>query len=94
MLETLEDIWDRIWYDNKGNLVVWQRPNAWLIGWAFFTVLSLLFGGKTADIFTWIASAALIIWSMLELTKGVNWFRRALGALVLVYAILTLIKSF
>lgn len=94
MLEAIEDIWDRIWYDKKGNLVVWQRPNVWLIGWAVLTVLSLMFSGRVADIFTWIASAALIIWSLLEVTKGVNWFRRALGAVVLIYAIMTLIKSF
>jgi hypothetical protein len=94
MLDTIEDIWDLIWYDKRGNLVVWQRPNVWLISWAALTVLSLLFSGRVADIFTWVASGALIVWATLEISKGANYFRRILGVLVLVYAVLTLIKSF
>ena len=90
----LEDLWDRTWYDEKGRVVVWQTPNRWLIGWAALTVLSLLFTGRAADIFTWTASGLLIIWSALEVSQGVNYFRRALGLFVLLYAIATLIKSF
>lgn len=90
----MEDIWDKTWKDRDGRIVVWQTPNAWLIGWLVLTMVSLFFNGKTSDIFSWIASASLIIWCGLEIFKGANYFRRALGLLVLVFAIISLIKSF
>lgn len=89
----ITDIWDKFWRDEEGRVVIWQRPNKWLIGWAAATFISLLFTGITADVLAWVGSAALIIWSLLEVFKGVNYFRRGLGLLVLVYSILTLIKS-
>jgi hypothetical protein len=87
------ELWDKFWRDDKGRVVIWQFPNAWLIGWAVLTCISLFFSGKTADVFSWAASASLIVWSILEVTKGVNYFRRALGLLVLIFAIASLIKS-
>jgi len=86
-------LWDRTWKDNKGGVVVWQMPNLPLIAWAMLTVLSLLVSGRLADIFSWLSSAALITWSLLEIFKGSNYFRRALGLVVLVYAAMALIKS-
>jgi hypothetical protein len=93
MFENIEDIWDNTWRDDRGKVVIWQTPNRWLIGWAVLTFISLLVSGKLADVVSWVASAALITWAFLEITKGANYFRRALGALVLIYAIATLIKS-
>ena len=89
----LENLWDKFWKDDKGHVVIWQMPNYWLIGWAVATFISLLFNGKTADVFSWIASAALIVWAIKEVLQGVNYFRRSLGAVILLYAIATLIKS-
>lgn len=90
----MRDVWDKFWRDDRGNVVIWQFPNLWLIAWAGLTFISLLFSGNTADVFTWAASAALIVWSILEVLKGVNGFRRALGLVVLIYAVMTLLKSF
>jgi hypothetical protein len=90
----LEDLWHRTWYDNRENIVIWQMPNIWLIGWAVLTVISLLLNGKMADVFSWAASVLLIVWALLEIFRGANYFRRALGLLVLVFAIMTLLKSF
>jgi hypothetical protein len=90
----MEEYWDKFWRDKEGRLAIWQMPNLWLIGWAALTILSLLIGGRAADIFTWVASALLIVWALLEIKSGASYFRRALGLLVLIYAILTLIKSF
>jgi hypothetical protein len=86
-------LWDRIWKDRRGHVVIWQTPNIALIGWAVLTFLSLLFSGRQADIFSWLGSASLITWSLLEMFKGVNYFRRALGALVLIMAVMSLIKN-
>ncbi len=88
-----QDIWDRTWKDKNGHIVIWQTPNAWLIGWAVLTVLSLLVNGRTADIFSVIGSVSLIAWASLEVFKGVDYFRRALGLVVLIFSIASLIKS-
>jgi hypothetical protein len=53
----------------------------------------LVGSGRLADTFSWLASASLISWSLLEIFKGSNYFRRALGLLILVYAVMALIKS-
>ena len=86
-------LWDQIWKDRRGNIVIWQMPNIWLIGWLVLTFLSLLFSGRQADIFSWLGSASLIIWSLLELFKGANYFRRALGLLVLALSLTSLIHN-
>ncbi len=85
--------WDRIWKDRGGKVVIWQTPNVWLITWAMFTCLSLFFTGGAGDVASWIASAALVIWSILEVLMGADYFRRALGLAVLLYAVATAIKS-
>jgi hypothetical protein len=90
----LKNLWDKIWKDNNGKIVIWQMPNWFLIGWAILTFISLLFTGRTADIFSWAASASLIYWCWLEITQGVNYFRRALGLFILYYSIVTVLKSF
>lgn len=87
------DLWDRIWKDKRGHVVIWQMPNPYLIAWAVLTVISLFFTGRTADIFSGAGSVVLVVWAALELLKGVNYFRRALGLLVLVLAISSLIKT-
>jgi len=88
-------LWDRIWKDKHGrHVVIWQWPNAYLWAWLILTVVSLFFNGRTADILSGAGSVVLIVWAVLELTKGVNYFRRALGAVVLVWAVLSLIHLF
>ena len=86
-------LWARTWEDRDGSVVIWQTPNVWLLAWAGFTVVSLFLSGTLADVFFWIAAVALIIWSLLEIFRGVNYYRRVLGVAVLVYVIASLLKS-
>ena|SRR5665811_461688 len=86
-------LWSKTWRNRQGKVVIWQTPNLPLIAWAGLTILSLLVNGRLADILSWLGSAALITWSLLEIFKGVNYFRRALGLLVLALAVTSLIKS-
>lgn len=92
-MHSRRSLWDRIWKNDSGDVVIWQFPNAALIAWAILTTLSLFFNGRLADIFSWTGSVALIIWALLELFKGTNYFRRALGLVILGMAILSLIKN-
>ena len=91
----IKNIWKKIWRDDEGKVVIWQLPNKWLYGWAIFTFIALLFSkGTISNILTWLAEAALIIWCYLEILKGVNYFSRALGIIVLFYAVKTVLRSF
>ncbi len=68
-------------------------PNKWLVGWAGLTVLSLFFNGTAADMLGWAGSGTLLMWSLLEIFRGVNYFRRAVGLLVLVFAVMMFVRS-
>jgi hypothetical protein len=92
MQKSVENIWENIWKDKKGKIVIWQMPNIPLIIWAVATVVSLIVTGKSADVFQWIGDIALVVWSLLEIIKGVNYFRRILGLVVFVFSVLSIIK--
>ena len=92
--ESILEVWDKIWRDKHGKVVLWQTPNAFLIGWAVLTVICLFTSGKTSDIFGGLGDASLVVWSLLEIFKGVNYFRRVLGLIVLVFSIASFIKTF
>lgn len=86
------DLWDKFWKDENGNVVIYQRPNAFLIGWVVLALVSLFVNAKLADIL-WNASlGVLVIWSLLEIWRGVNYFRRSLGAVVLLLVLLAVFR--
>ena len=74
-------------------MTLFQVPNPPLIaagiGFAIekFTEGNIQTFGKTLFI------ASLIIWSYQELTKGVNWFRKILGGMVLAMTLITLFNQ-
>lgn len=90
----MENLWDRLWRDKKGRVVIWQRPNILLIGWAVLTTISLFVGRKTGDMIAIAGDITLIAWAILELLKGVNYFRRLLGLAVLIFAVVVLLRNF
>jgi hypothetical protein len=78
------DLWDRIWRNRRGEVVIFQTPNLWLIAWVVLTCVSVLASSRTiANTFWWLSCAVLTIWALLEVFKGVNYFRRLLGLFVL-----------
>ena len=83
-----KNLWDRIWKDRRGKVVVYQHPNALIIGWAVLSFISLFVpSGVVENSFWWLSSAALVAWALLEIFQGVNYFRRAFGLLVLAAAV-------
>jgi hypothetical protein len=86
------DLWEKIWKDKHGKIVVWQRPNIFLIGWAVIDIASLFFSGSVSNILWWIGTIDLGIWALLEIGLGVNYFRRILGLIVLALVIATGLK--
>lgn len=86
------DLWDKFWKDKQGNVVVYQHPNVFLIGWVVLAFISLWVNAKLADILWQASLAVLAIWCLLEIFKGVNYFRRAMGGFVLLLVILAVFR--
>ena len=84
---------DRVFRDSEGKIVLAQMPNLPLIVWVVATVLKLIFTtGKISTGLEVIAFGSLFTWAWEELFQGVNYFRRALGLLVLVSLIASKIQ--
>ncbi|HTB49162.1 MAG TPA: hypothetical protein VK712_03710 [Verrucomicrobiae bacterium] len=82
------DLWDKIWRDRHGHVVVFQMPNIWLIAWVILTLISLLSPShNTANLFWWLSTGVLVIWALLEVFRGVNYFRRGLGLVILLMTV-------
>ncbi|MBD2487414.1 hypothetical protein [Aulosira sp. FACHB-615] len=75
---------DKTFRDRNGNIVIAQMPNLPLIVWFVTSILSLILStGKIHLVFDTLATGSLFTWAWLELFEGVNYFRRALGLVVL-----------
>ena len=68
-----------------GEITIAQAPNPPLIIWLVATVINVIFSpsGASGTALTVIGTGALIIWAGDELVRGVNPFRRIVGAAVL-----------
>lgn len=82
-------LFDRTFRDSEGKIVIAQMPNLpLLVGLAATFLQFMLPGGKIQITSKLVAFGALFTWAWLELFEGVNYFRRALGLIVLVGIIL------
>ncbi len=83
-------LFDRIFRDREGKIVIAQTPNPpLLVGLAATLFQFMLPGGKIQTGLDLVAFGALFTWAWQELFTGVNYFRRTLGLMVLV-SIITL----
>ncbi len=76
-----------------GKIVIAQFPNIPLIAWLVATAAALLTAGVVHTILRFTATAALVVWAGDELIRGVNPFRRMLGAAVLAWEAFSLIRG-
>lgn len=77
----------RFFEDERGRIVLWQRPNPPLVTWAVATLGARILSGRPHQLAALVAFGALFTWSWLELFQGVTLFRRFLGMVVLVVAV-------
>ena len=89
MSRKLFDAWFK---NNKGDLALAARPNSPIITWAAAVVIGWLTNGKVESLAGAVGYGALFVWSWLELFQGVNYFRRSLGAVVLIYILFNAVK--
>lgn len=70
---------------NDKSFALFQVPNLPLIvGLVCYGLNMLLANGKLDTLFGIVGFGAIFTWAWLELFKGVNWARRALGLAVLI----------
>lgn len=67
-----------------------QFPNAPLAVALGASLVGRLTHGRTDDYATAVFHVALTVWAYLELTRGANWVRRALGLAGLAYVVVRL----
>ena len=80
---------DKWFKDKHGKVSLFEPPNWPIIAWAGFRVISYLhFPPHIKTGFEFLSTAALIVWAYLEITSGVNYFRRSLGTAVLIATLL------
>ncbi len=78
-------LFDQVFRDSEGRIVLAQMPNLTLIVWIVASSLKIVFTtGKINLGLDLIAFGSLFTWAWEELFQGVNYFRRALGLLVLI----------
>jgi len=82
------DLLTKFFKDGTGKIVIWQTPNAPLIGWAVSSALAHILPSDGWQLLAGYVSFGFIFtWAWLELTQGSSYFRRVLGAVVLAMSI-------
>jgi hypothetical protein len=85
---TKQTVMDKWLKDDKGKYVFFQAPNWSLIGWAMCKLLGYFhLPARYGAGFTFLSEAFLFTWASLELTSGINYSRRLLGLVVLVFLV-------
>jgi hypothetical protein len=80
----INTLFDRTFKDSSGQIVLAQPPNLPIIVWSVASLLKIIFTtGKINSGLDLIAFGCLFTWAWQELFQGVNYFRRALGLLVI-----------
>jgi hypothetical protein len=90
-----DTLFERLFRDSTGEIIIGQLPNLPILIWGSATLLKLVF--KTGQVklgLDLLAFSSLLYWSFLEITQGVNYFRRDLGTIVLIALIISVIQQF
>jgi hypothetical protein len=87
-----EDIVQKAFKNDKGEWALGAKPNLPLITWLVMLLLAQVLSGDVSKLASVIGRGALFTWAWLELFQGVNYFRRALGAIVIVFTVWTTVQ--
>jgi hypothetical protein len=69
-------------------MILYQRPNVPIICAAVGFVAAIVWRGVWGGLAYYVAVVSLGVWAALEIVGGINWFRRLLGWLGLLGAII------
>lgn len=71
-----------------GKVVIGQFPNIPIIIWLISLIINYLVSNdKISLVISIVGTLSLVYWALLEITKGLNGFRRLLGLVILLYVI-------
>jgi hypothetical protein len=80
---------DKCIKDKEGNIVFGQKPNLPIIVWLICLILQQFLEGDLYKLINVIGFGAIFTWAWLEIFLGVNYFRRAIGVLVMVVILIS-----
>jgi hypothetical protein len=84
---------DNFFRDSNGQIVIGQPPNLPILIWGGASLLQLIFKARQINFgLDLLATGALLVWAILELFQGVNYFRRSLGLIVLIGLVVSKIQ--
>jgi hypothetical protein len=87
------NLFNQIFRDQGGNIVLAQMPNLPLITWIVASLFKIVFTtGKINIGLDALAFGSLFTWAWEELFQGVNYFRRTLGLLFLIALIFSKVQ--
>jgi hypothetical protein len=76
---------NKIFRDKQGKIVIIQFPNiplaVWIVGLLLVKVLP---SGGFSEFCRHISTLGLVVWGIIEILYGVNYFRRLLGAAIII----------
>jgi hypothetical protein len=78
----------KAFYDKDGHLILFQVPNVPLILCLISAILGMVLTGIPQTVAILIFNASFLSWAILELTTGVNYFRRSLGLIAIIYMLM------
>ncbi len=79
--------------NSDGEIIIFQPPNVPLVVWFVCSVVSRLTDVRLIDqILGIFGGLALMVWAVLEITKGVTPFRKVLGVAILVAMIVGYVR--
>ncbi|MDB5165580.1 MAG: hypothetical protein JWM00_470 [Candidatus Saccharibacteria bacterium] len=80
----------RFFTDSHGKLAIIQVPNSLLLTWLLVLAITMVMGDTNLKHnLEQLNRAVLFTWAYLEIIKGSSYFRRVLGAVVMVLLILS-----
>ena len=89
MTQTQQTFVDKFFKDSEGKVVLVQSPNWSIIGWFSSKLIGYIhLPTQYHNGFVFLETAFLFAWAGSELFTGANYFRRALGLLVLIFIVL------
>jgi hypothetical protein len=87
MNQSLKRAWAWFFHDDSGKIVIAQFPNVPLVMAGLAYGLRSLAHGRVAHGADLVFVGMIFVWAWLEITEGVNGFRRFLGVAVLFWII-------
>ena len=89
--------WTRWWFENRqtGDITIAQFPNwpLWCIGVCWLARLGLDDDSTAHGVVGWTIRGLWLVWAIAELTRGVNPWRRLLGAAVIGWQVISIVTA-